>query len=180
MSGLEPGDKAPDFKLKNANTQGDLIEASLDDIMGSNGAIIVFECNHCPYVVGSIERINNAANFALENNIGFVGINSNDAVKYPDDSFEAMQKRAIRGMPYSYLFDETQEVAKEWGAERTPEFYLINNEKLVVYRGRMDDSPKNPMNATTSELFDAIGALLSHKTPDTSRTDSIGCSVKWK
>ena len=151
MSGLEPGEKAPDFKLKNANSKGDITALSLNDIMRENGAIIVFECNHCPYVVGSIDRINNAANFAFENDIGFVGINSNDAIKYPDDSFEAMQKRAKRGMPYPYLYDENQDVAKEWDAERTPEFYLINENKLVVYRGRMDDSPKNPMNATTSE-----------------------------
>ena len=180
MSGLEPGDKAPEFNLKNANCKENLVYTSLDDVMGTNGAIIVFECNHCPYVVGSIDRINKIANYSLENNIGFAGINSNDAINYPDDSFEAMQKRAMKGMPYGYLHDETQEVAKEWGAERTPEFYLLDSNKVVVYRGRMDDSPKNPMHATTSELLDAVNALISNESLILNRTNSIGCSVKWK
>ncbi len=179
MGGFEPGDKVVGFRLKNANDKYDA-EVSLDDIMGSNGAIIVFECNHCPYVIGSIDRINKIANFANTNELGFLGINSNDSINYPDDSFESMQKRASRGMPYPYLHDETQQVAKEWGAERTPEFYLIDKNKIVVYRGRMDDSPKNPMGATSSELSDAIEALISNKAPQIQRTMSIGCSVKWK
>ncbi len=177
MSGLEPGDVAAEFKLKNANTTDDL---SLEEIMDDNGAIVLFECNHCPYVVGSIGRINSIANFALENKIGFVGINSNDAINYPDDSFEAMQKRASKGMPYPYLYDEMQIVAEEWGAERTPEFYLLDKNKIIIYRGRLDDSPKNPMYATTSELMDAINAMLSENVLTISRTDSIGCSIKWK
>jgi len=180
MGGLEPGDKAFNFELKNANINNKDLIISLDEIMDENGAIVLFECNHCPYVVGSIERINNIAKVALEKKLGFVGINSNDAINYPDDSFEAMQKRASRGMPYPYLHDEDQEVAKEWGAERTPEFYLINSNKIVVYRGRMDNSPKNPMNATTSELLDAINALISGEKASINRTESIGCSVKWK
>ena len=99
MGGLEPGDKALNFELKNANIIDGNIIISLDDIMRENGAVVLFECNHCPYVVGSIDRINNIAKFALENKLGFVGINSNDAINYPDDSFEAMQKRVARGMP---------------------------------------------------------------------------------
>ena len=91
-----------------------------------------------------------------------------------------MQKRVARGMPYSYLHDETQDVAKEWGAERTPEFYLLDSNKIVIYRGRMDDSPKNPMHATTTELLDAINALISNENPLVNSTKSIGCSVKWK
>ena len=83
-------------------------------------------------------------------------------------------------MPYSYLHDETQDVAKEWGAERTPEFYLLDSNKIIIYRGRMDDSPKNPMHATTTELLDAINALISNENPLVNRTKSIGCSVKWK
>ena len=132
MSGLEPGDVATEFKLRNANSIGDLYEVSLGEIIDNNGAIVVFECNHCPYVIGSIDRINTIANFASKNHIGFVGINSNDAIRYPDDSFEAMQKRANRGMPYPYLHDETQVVAKEWGAERTPEFYLLDKNRIII------------------------------------------------
>ena len=180
MSGLEPGDVATEFKLRNANSIDDLYEVSLEEIMDSNGAIVLFECNHCPYVVGSIDRINSIAIIALQNQIGFVGINSNDAIRYPDDSFEAMKKRANKGMPYPYLHDETQTVAEEWGAKRTPEFYLLDKNKIITYRGRLDDSPKNPMGATTSELMNAINAMLSGNSPIISRTDSIGCSIKWK
>ena len=90
-----------------------------------------------------------------------------------------MVKRA-ESMTYPYLHDSTQEVAKEWGAERTPEFYLLDGSGTIRYRGRLDDSPKDPGMATTSELSDAITALLNDEQPDVSRTLSIGCSVKWK
>ena len=90
-----------------------------------------------------------------------------------------MVKRA-EIMSYPYLHDPTQETARAWGAERTPEFYLLDGNGRVTYRGRLDDSPKDPSLATTHELMDAIEALLADEQPDTSRTDSIGCSVKWK
>ena len=102
------GDEIPDFKLLNANKAlgGDYVSSS--DYIGENGLIIVFECNHCPYVIASIERINQLSKFANSNSIGFIGINSNDAKVYDSDSFENMIKRAEKGMPYPYLFDETQ------------------------------------------------------------------------
>ena len=112
--------------------------------------------------------------------MGFVGINSNDANNYPEDSFENMQKRAVKGMSYPYLYDESQEIASVWGALRTPEFYLINSNGIVVYRGRLDDSPRNPIDATTSELDDAMEYLAVGNPPAINRTESIGCSVKWK
>ena len=112
--------------------------------------------------------------------MGFVGINSNDAEKYPEDSFENMVKRADKGMPYPYLHDESQEVATAWGAKRTPEFYLMNGEGVVVYRGRLDNSPRNAMEATTRDLADAMDSLSMGDLPPVNRTESIGCSVKWK
>ena len=112
--------------------------------------------------------------------MGFVGINSNDSDVYPDDSFENMVKRADKGMPYPYLHDETQEVALAWGAKRTPEFYLLNGEGVVVYRGRLDNSPGNAMEATTRDLVDAMDSLSMGELPPVNRTESIGCSVKWK
>ncbi|HIF46231.1 MAG TPA: thioredoxin family protein [Candidatus Poseidoniales archaeon] len=175
--GYEPGDEVSGFRLANANGEGML---SLDEIMSANGAVVVFECNHCPYVIGNISRIDKAANKAKQLGMGFVGINSNDADNYPDDSFENMQKRAVKGMPYPYLYDESQAVASAWGALRTPEFYLINSNGVVVYRGRLDDSPRNPNDATTSELDDAMDALSLGSQPTINRTESIGCSVKWK
>tara|TARA_B100001996_G_scaffold352816_1_gene313761 strand:+ start:390 stop:923 length:534 start_codon:yes stop_codon:yes gene_type:complete len=175
--GYEPGDVVTGFSLANANGEG---EVTLDEIMTEVGAVVLFECNHCPYVVGSINRINRAATKAAELGMGFVGINSNDASVYAEDSFENMQKRADKGMPYPYLYDETQEVALAWGAKRTPEFYLLNGEGEVVYRGRLDNSPRNAMEATTRDLADAMDSLSMGDMPPVNRTESIGCSVKWK
>ena len=178
--GYEPGDKVSGFSLLNANPNVGGEEVSFDEILTEMGAVIVFECNHCPYVIGSFDRIDRAAGKAFELGMGFVGINSNDQEKYVEDSFENMVKRANKGMPYAYLHDETQEIANAWGAERTPEFYLLNGEGIVVYRGRLDNSPRNPMEATTSDLSDAMDALSMGELPPVARTQSIGCSVKWK
>ncbi len=177
--GLEPGDAALAFDLANANPDHGGEQVTLEDIMTSSGAVVVFECNHCPYVVGSIERIERMAEKARHLGMGFVGINANDAEKYPDDSFERMQDRAS-SMSYPYLHDATQEVASAYGAERTPEFYLIDGNGIIQYRGRLDNSPGNPTQATTSELSDALDAVSMGETPHVTRTQSIGCSVKWK
>ena len=175
--GYEPGDVVSGFNLPNANGGG---EVSLDEVMTEVGAVVVFEYNHCPYVVGSINRINKAAAKASELGMGFVGINSNDPVVYVEDSFENMVKRADKDMPYPYLHDASQEVALSWGAKRTPEFYLLNGEGVVVYRGRLDNSPRNAMEATTRDLADAMDSLSMGDLPPVNRTESIGCSVKWK
>jgi hypothetical protein len=91
-----------------------------------------------------------------------------------------MVKRAKKGMPYAYLHDESQEIATAWGAKRTPEFYLLNGEGVVVYRGRLDNSPRDPNAVSTSELADAMDALSMGEAPVVNRTESIGCSIKWK
>ena len=153
---------------------------SLDQAKGENGTVVVFECNHCPYVVASFSRMDAMAEYCASVGIGYVGINSNDANNYPDDSYENMVKRANKGLPYSYLHDATQQIAQQYGAKRTPEFFLFNSQLELVYQGRMDDSPRNPNEVTTSELSDAITAVLVKQTPDVVETDSIGCSVKWK
>ena len=178
MNGLEPGDAGLPFDLRNANNSG-APRISYPEIVTDVGCIVMFTCNHCPYVIGNESRIETIAARAREAGISFVGINSNDSVNYPTDGWEPMQHRA-ENMSYDYLHDPTQEVAKAWGAERTPEFYLLNGGGIIVYRGRLDDSPKDPSHATTSELSDAIDALLNGEDPHISRTDSIGCSVKWK
>ena len=174
------GDKAPEFHLQNANCNIGGEHSTLSASMGNNGCVVVFECNHCPYVIASIDRMNNMAEYCNVNGIGFVGINSNDPDNYPVDSFENMVKRAEKGMPYAYLHDGTQEVATAWGAQRTPEFFLLNADGVVTYHGRMDDNPRDPTQVTTSELKDAIDAMLAGSTPAIQSTDSIGCSVKWK
>ena len=177
---LQVGDKAPDYSLKNSNLDVGEDTLSLSNSLSENGCVVVFECNHCPYVVASVDRINAMSDYCNEREIGFVGINSNDPVNYPADSYENMVKRAQKGMPYPYLHDPTQVTATAWGAERTPEFFLLNSEGFVVYHGRMDDSPRDPTQATTSELKDAIDAMVSGATPTVVSTESIGCSVKWK
>ena len=176
---LEIGDTAPDFKLKNSNDSQGVSMMSLENSRRSNGLIVVFECNHCPYVIGSISRLEAMAGKANGLDIGFVGINSNDPTAYPNDSFEHMQKRA-EGMSYPYLHDANQDVAHAYDAKRTPEFFLFSNELKLVYKGRMDDSPKDPTRVQSTELDDAIQAMLAGVAPEISVTESIGCSVKWK
>ena len=180
LNKLEPGALAPNFELPNANENSGGQTLTLSDAMGENGTVVFFTCNHWPDVGGSEPRIEDAANVARSKGLGFVGINSNDPVKYESDSWENMVKRANKGMSYPYLHDSTQEVAIAYSAERTPEFYLLNNESIVVYRGRLDDSPRDPSHATTSELNDAINELTSEQKVSVTRTESIGCSVKWK
>ena len=176
--GLEPGDKARDFDLPNANPSGPA-RCTLSNQITDIGCIIVFTCNHCPYVVGSESRIESVSSRARDEGIGFIAINSNDPDNYPTDNWDHMVSRGEK-MSYHYLHDASQEVARAWGAERTPEFYLLNGQGTITYRGRLDDSPKDPNLATTHELMDAIDALLADEQPRTPRTDSIGCSVKWK
>ena len=176
----EPGDVAEGFELKNANESIGGKMVSLDSVLTKSGAVVLFECNHCPYVVASVDRINRAAEKANQLGMGFVSINSNDPEKYKDDDFSNMKKRAEKGMSYAYLHDDTQEIAHKWGAERTPEFYLLDGQGKVVYRGRLDNSPRDPTMATTSELVDAMDSLSMGEDPVVTRTQSIGCSIKWK
>ena len=120
------------------------------------------------------------AKMAREFGLGFVGINSNDPERYVSDDWDHMVERASKGMSYPYLHDSNQEVARSYGAERTPEFYLVSGDQDVMYRGRLDDSPRDPSNATTCELEDALNQYVSGHRIRVQRTESIGCSVKWK
>ena len=176
---LHIGDTAPAFELQNSNESQGHSMMTLDTSRRGNGLIIVFECNHCPYVIGSISRLEAMAGKVNGLDIGFVGINSNDPTTYPNDSFEHMQNRA-EGMSYPYLHDATQDVAHAYDAKRTPEFFLFDNELKLVYKGRMDDSPQDPTRVQMTELDDAVQAMLAGTAPEISVTDSIGCSVKWK
>jgi peroxiredoxin len=176
---LSSGDQAPPFSLTNAHASIGAQTMSFNDANRTNGCVVVFECNHCPYVIANIARMEAMAQRCKEQGIGFVGINSNDPEVYPNDSFEHMQTRA-NSMGYPYLHDATQAVARAYGAKRTPEFFLFNNKGALIYQGRMDDSPKDPSKATTQELTDAIDAMLDGNSPAVEHTESIGCSVKWK
>ncbi len=125
---------------------------SLDQAKGENGTVVVFECNHCPYVVASFSRMDAMAEYCASVGIGYVGINSNDANNYPDDSYENMVKRANKGLPYSYLHDATQQIAQQYGAKRTPEFFLFNSQLELFNKGKMYASPHNPNEDAISEL----------------------------
>ncbi|DAC25562.1 MAG TPA: thioredoxin family protein [Candidatus Thalassarchaeaceae archaeon] len=177
--GLEPGDQAADFTLKNANLNAGPDTMKLADVVGDSGGIIVFTCNHCPYVIASESRIENMATRCRSVGIGFVGINSNDPIVYANDDWDHMVDRA-ESMSYPYLHDSDQTIAHAYGAQRTPEFYLLDGSSKIIYRGRMDDSPRDPNSASTNELDDALNALITGGIVQTPRTESIGCSVKWK
>jgi peroxiredoxin len=174
------GNQAPDFTLPNAHPSVGSPEMNLQDVMGERGAIVVFSCLHCPYVVGNIGRIEGLAQRAGENGLGFVAINSNAAnPDYASDSAQRTTEACERGVPYPFLIDTDQSVSKAWGAERTPEFYLLDGDGSLMYRGRYDDSPTNPQMATTSDMMDALDQYLAGESVQNPQTDSIGCSVKW-
>jgi hypothetical protein len=130
--------------------------------------------------VGNIGRIEALAKRAGENELGFVAINSNAAnPNYESDSAQRTAEACEKGVPYPFLIDTDQSVSKAWGAERTPEFYLLDGNGSLVYRGRYDDSPTNPQMATTSDMTDALDQYLAGESVQNPQTDSIGCSVKW-
>ena len=174
------GQVAPPFNLPNAHPNIGSSKMSLEDVMGERGTIVVFSCLHCPYVVGNIGRIDALAQYAEENALGFVAINSNAAnPNYASDSAQRTSEYCENGVAYPFLIDTNQSVSEEWGAERTPELYLLDENSSLVYRGRFDDSPKNPGMATTSDMMDALNQFLSGEKVQNPRTDSIGCSIKW-
>jgi peroxiredoxin len=178
--GYSVGDAASDFKLK--NTDGKLV--SLNDFPGSKGFIVVFTCNHCPYAKAYQDRIQ-----ALDKkykSLGFpvIAINPNDPSLVPEDSYSNMVALAKqKGITYPYLFDETQEVYRKFGAKRTPHVYLLQkdgNRLVVKYIGAIDDNYEDASSVKTSYLANAIDALLAGRTPDPTLTKAIGCSIKDK
>jgi thiol-disulfide isomerase/thioredoxin len=142
--------------------------------------VVAFWCNHCPYVKAYEDRtIALAKEFAEK--VAFVAINANDAAKYPEDSFEHMQQRAKeKGYPFPYLHDESQEVARAYGATRTPEFFVFDSNRVLRYHGRLDDNWENPAEVKQQYLRDALNALLNGQEPPVTQTEPVGCSVKWK
>ncbi len=174
----ELGFLAPDFSLLSTENQ----RVSLSDFNSHRGLLVIFMCNHCPYVQAIRGRLADLSRWAQAKNIAVVGINSNDSERYPDDSFEAMQKEVARvGYPFPYLWDETQKVARDYGAVCTPDFFLFQASPFqLVYRGRMDDSWKNPDQVKIKDLQEAMNALLEGRPPLQTQIPSMGCSIKWK
>lgn len=174
---LELGHKAPDFSLPGVDGK----TWSLSDFDQAKLLIVVFSCNHCPFVIGSEDRMNELYQKYQPKGVEMIAINSNEQENHPTDSFDHMVERAKeKGFQFPYVRDASQEVAKAYGALRTPHFYVFDAERKLRYTGRMDDNPRNPGQETTHELADALDALLEGKEPPVALTNPIGCNVKWK
>jgi peroxiredoxin len=175
---LRLGTQAPDFSL--VNVDGRIV--SLDDFSNSTALVVAFICNHCPFVKHLADRLAAFAAETMERGVAIVGINSNDVANYPADSPEQMVREAEeRGYRFPYLYDETQEVAKAYRAACTPDFYLFDRDRRLVYRGQFDDSrPDNGRPITGADLRAAVDAVLAGKMPEGQQRPSIGCNIKWK
>jgi peroxiredoxin len=169
---LALGAAAPDFTLPSA-TGGQL---QLSALVGP--VVVFFTCNHCPYVVGWEGRLHDLAH-RFAGRVQFVGINANDSVRYPTDDFAHMQQRASTGLPYAYVHDAEQTVARAWGAQVTPEFFLLDAEHRLAYHGRLDAKHDDPT-AGGPVLLHAIEALLAGRPVPEAETEVQGCSVKWR
>lgn len=173
---LRLGTTAAPFRLKGTDEK----TYSLDDFAGKKVLCIIFSCNHCPYVKAVEDRINSIAKDYVSKSFALVCINSNDAETYPEDSFEGMKQRASeKGFVFPYLYDETQGTAKEYDAVCTPDIYLYDENRILKYRGRIDDNWKDETNVTRKELRMAIDLLLEGKDIDFEQVPSMGCSIKW-
>ena len=172
------GTLAPNFKLLNTRNNEPVIS---DNYFNKNGTIIMFICNHCPFVIHVLDEIVSITK-KYDNEISFIAISSNDIVNYPEDSPELMKKLAEeKKFNFPYLFDETQEVAKKYDAACTPDFFVYNSDKQLVYRGQLDDSrPGNDIPVTGHDLRKAIDSLINGEEIDKNQTPSIGCNIKWK
>ena len=175
---LPLGTSAPPFSL--SDTDGNTV--SLEDFAGAKAILVMFICNHCPYVKHVANELKRLSDDYLPKGVAIVGISSNDAENYPDDSPEAMVKeKASRGYEFAYLYDADQSVAQAYSAACTPDFFLFDGEQKLVYRGQLDGSrPKSDTPVTGEDLRAAIDAVLSGSSPDASQTPSIGCNIKWK
>lgn len=173
---LALGSKAPDFNLPGVDGKN----YSLADFKDAKLLVVVFSCNHCPFVTGSEARLKALYKKYLPRGVEWVAINSNETVNHPTDSFEDMKRRARDDkLPWAYLRDDSQATARAYGAMRTPHFYVFDGERKLRYTGRMDDNPREAAKATTHELADALDALLAGRQPAVPLTNPIGCNVKW-
>lgn len=175
---LELGTEAPNFSLPSVNG-GTLSLKYTDD---SKGFVIMFICNHCPYVKHIEKELVVLAGEYIQKGIAFVAVSSNDAEKYPQDGPEQMRELSQQhDYPFPYLYDEDQSVAKAYKAACTPDFFVFNADKKLVYRGQFDDSrPGKDIHVSGKDLKSALDAVLNDEDPDTEQIPSIGCNIKWK
>jgi peroxiredoxin len=173
---LQIGDSAPDFKLPATDGGTYSLSDFTDDYL-----VVFFTCNHCPYVIQSDEITRSTAEKYISKGVRFVGINSNSANTYEEDDFPHMvQRMKEHKFPWLYLHDESQEVALEYGALRTPHFYVFNKERKLIYVGRGVDQPRDPSRITVNDLDRALEEATSGHAVTVPLTNPIGCNVKWE
>ncbi len=175
---LPLGTAAPDFSLPDTDSK----TISLSSFKNAPALLVMFICNHCPYVQHVAYAIAKMAREYQQKGVAVAGINSNDAQNYPADSPAMMRQEAKKiGYTFPYLYDESQAVAKAYRAACTPEFYVFDKQQKLVYRGRFDgSSPGNPVPPTGADLRAALDAVLTGKAPSSDQKPSMGCNIKWK
>lgn len=171
------GEKAKPFDLIATDNK----RYNLDDIRGPKGTLVMFICNHCPYVKSVLDRIIRDVKDLETHGISAVAIMSNDTVNYPDDSFDNMRRLAeSKDLPFPYLFDESQDVARTYDAVCTPDFFGYNADLELQYRGRLDASKMTPVPNAVRELYDAMVQIAETGKGPKEQIPSMGCSIKWK
>ena len=174
---LDNGAAAPDFSLP--ATDGKMY--ALKDFASAKVLVIFFTCNHCPYVLGSNEVTRQTAEKFKKDGVVFVGINSNSKNTYPEDSCEHMvEQMKIHKFPWIYLHDESQDIARKYGALKTPHFYIFDQSRHLIYTGRAIDSPRDPSKMKSNDLEKTLSEYLSGKPVSIPRTNPIGCNIKWE
>ena len=173
---LKKGDQAPNFELLGIDDKNH----SINDYKGYDGLLVIFICNHCPYVKAKIEAIKEIHE-KFKDKIAVVGINSNDPTDYPDDSFDNMKKVALEnGIKFDYLVDDSQEIAKKYGATCTPDPFLFDKDRNLVFHGRIDNAMNPEDTATEKTMINNLEKLLAGEQIEKDFDPSIGCSIKWK
>jgi peroxiredoxin len=173
---LQIGTKAPDFKLPATDGKTYKLSDFRDPYL-----VVFFTCNHCPYVIGSDEVTRKTADVYAARGVRFIGINSNSANTYPSDSFDNMKKRMEQySFPWLYLYDESQGIARAYGALRTPHFFVFNQDRQLVYTGRGTDSPRDASGITVNDLERTLEELTSGRKVSVPLTNPIGCTIKWE
>ena len=173
---LKIGDKLPEFSLVATNGR----ECNPYEFEESKIIVVMFTCNHCPYVQAYENRLIELQKYFADKAVSFIAINANDEINYPEDSFDNMVKRAKeKGYNFPYLRDKTQEVVKTFGASYTPEVFVFDQNKTLQYHGRVDDNWKEPDKVKKQDLKEAIESILNNKKVDMAETQAIGCTVKW-
>lgn len=176
---LALGTLAPAFSLPDVMT-GEIV--TLDTFKGKKAVLVMFICNHCPYVVHVRDELAKLGKDYKDKDIGIVAISANDARKYPDDAPGKLKEMARKvGFTFPFCYDESQETAKNYSATCTPDFFVFDKDRKLVYRGQLDDSrPGSDVKVTGKDLREAIEAVLADKPVPTDQKPSVGCNIKWK